>query len=166
MRYGTIFVLYRVSTKTSTPNLSLDGNVGKSPRKSEVHLVLVVHVGGNLKERSIACLLGSGTYLEGSGYSIANFCEYPKPFWIENGSVLEEEVLWIYLTLHHYAQGGCRRGRSCLTGAWYDMPVGQFKNASWNILKWLAMAGATHTFFLSTATHHDSKCKSHILNVR
>ena len=72
MRYGTFFVLYRVSTKTSTPNLSLAGNVGKSPRKSEVHLVLVVHVGGNLKERSIACLLGSGTYLEGSGYSIAN----------------------------------------------------------------------------------------------
>ena len=30
-----------------------EGNVGKSPWKSKVHLVLVVHVGGNLKESSL-----------------------------------------------------------------------------------------------------------------
>ena len=39
-----------------------------------------------------------------------------------------------------------------LLGAWYP--------------EWLAMAGATHTFLLPTATHHDSKCMLQILNVQ
>ena len=75
-----MFILCGVSTYASTPSSSLcktgghetaiqgfEGNVGKSPRKSQVHLVLIVHVGRIRRkdhERSMACLLGSGTYLE------------------------------------------------------------------------------------------------------
>ena len=85
-----------------------EGNVGKSPRKSQVHLVLVVHVGGNLKEKSrkicTAGLLGSGTYLECSGCSIANR---------QNPSESKMVLYWRKKScqsiqpLCRYAQGGC-----------------------------------------------------------
>ena len=45
--------------------------------------------------------------------------------------------------VRHYAQGGCRRGRFCLTGAWYDVSVRgvqkhtlKIAQISWN---WLAL---------------------------
>ena len=75
-----MFILCGVSTCASAPSSSLcktgghetaiqgfGGNVGKSPRKRQVHLAFIVHVGRIRRknhERSIACLLGSGTYLE------------------------------------------------------------------------------------------------------
>ena len=47
--------------------------------------------------------------------------------------------------------------------------LGPCKNTPWKSLKYPQMtcvAGATHTVLLRTATHHDSKRMSHILNVQ
>ena len=134
-----MFILCGVSTYASAPSSSLcktgghetaiqgfEGNVGKSPRKSQVHLVLIVHVGRIRRkdhERSMACLLGSGTYLECSGCSIAN---HQSPS--ESKMVLywRKKSFQSIQPLCHYAQGGCRRGRLWLT--WCLIP--------WNDLRW------------------------------
>ena len=91
-------------------------------------------------EGKIASLLGSGTYLECSGCSIANH---------QSSSKLEMVLYWrkkycqSTQPLRHYVQGGGRRGRLCLTGAWYDVPVRavqehtlKIPEISWNDLRW------------------------------
>ena len=77
--------------------------------------MLSVHVGRIRRkddERSMACLLGSGTYLECSRCSIAN---HQSPS--ESKMVLywRKKSCESIQPLRHYAQGGCRRGRLCLT---------------------------------------------------
>ena len=128
-----MFILCRVSTYVSTPSSSLEktrgpwtwnrhtriGNVGKSLRKSKVHVHCTCWWEFEGKKTS---LLGSGTYLECSGCSVANH---------QSPSELEMLLYWRrkkscqpIQPLRHYAQGGCRTRRFFLTGAWYDVSVG------------------------------------------
>ena len=115
-------ILYGVSTYASTPSSSLcktgghetaiqgfEGNVGKSPRKSQVHLAFIVHVGRIRRkdhERSIACLLGSGTYLECTVADVALRITKAllnwKCFCAERSPVMSCQSIQ---PLRHYAQG-------------------------------------------------------------
>ena len=82
----------------------------------------------DLKEKSwkicTACLLGSGTYLECSGCSIAN---HQRPCELEMVLYWRKKSCQSIQPLCRYAQGGCWRGRFCLTGAWYDVSAGALK---------------------------------------
>ena len=74
-------------------------------------------------EGKIASLLGSGTYLECSGCSIAN---HQSPSQSNMVLYWRKKYCQSIHPLRHYAQGGCRRGRLCLT--WCLIP--------WNDLRW------------------------------
>ena len=74
-------------------------------------------------EGKIASLLGSGTYLECSGCSIAN---HQSPSGLEMLLYWKKKSCQSIQPLRHYAQGGCRRESFCLT--WCLIP--------WNDLRW------------------------------
>ena len=128
-----MFILCRVSTYVSPSSSSLEKPVDMKPSYKDskcrkitaeepsspcVHCTCWWEFDGK-----IASLLGSGTYLECSGCSIAN---HQSPS--ESNMVLywRKKDCQSIKPLRHYAQGGCRRGRLCLT--WCLIP--------WNDLRW------------------------------
>ena len=146
-----MFILCRVSTYVSTPSSSLEKPVDMKPsyKDSKCRKITAEEPSSPCVhctcwwefEGKIASLLGSGTYQECSGCSVANH---------QSPSELEMLLYWrrkkscqSIQPLRHYAQGGCRRRRFFLTGAWYDVSVGavqkhtlKISEISRNDLRW------------------------------
>ena len=113
----------------------------EEPSSSCVHCTCwwLLGIEGNIMKdlHRLPCLPGSGTYLECSGYSIANI-QSPS----ESKMVLycRKKYCQPIQPLRHYAQGGCRKRRFCLTGAWYNVPVRAVQNTPWKFPKYIQIS--------------------------
>ena len=111
----------------------------EEPSSSCVHCTCwwLLGIEGNIMKDLHRLFAGSGTYLECSGYSIANI-QSPS----ESKMVLycRKKYCQPIQPLRHYAQGGCRKRRFCLTGAWYNVPVRAVQNTPWKFPKYIQIS--------------------------